>query len=1634
MKKFILSVFLALSLLVTNVGSTVYVKAAPQETAYELAQYKLAITSRLSTLETNLNTTGNNQISMLFKMRSLSEYMMYYKHAYNQANTLGFSSTELAYYEDRIVQYIEIFNDQYGETTELFVGLKIDVNPLANSVQTESFTHRCSDIMRNDFLDYYDLLLNDIQVDLPSSEDEKALYLRNNGASLEALYKCIIIYQDVPNALTNITPLEEGATSRVAFTIDYPGVSPSTNEEVTTLVTTYEELLQYGKKIAQQTDNVSLEINPEDDPVVMFTNIEIDPNGDYIFPDGDVTLSQSYLAMLSASSTYTPFTSYVGSSEFINALIALAPDDKQASDLAKAYNVVKDYRKPLYKRTVTDDGNVTGVAELITLEDFLEDIQEGSAGALVTVQGDFHYNNEIQTWIYSQNELTYDYKIGDTIKEESAPQSDTSEAPADNSTTEGTPEASGYNIFDTVYPVADTNIPLNLDTTSTMVESLTNTIFVGDHRTGDLYDAFLSKGVTAEELNERNVHFVYNDDATYDGWFAGDCINEVNNLLTSDISYTIVISIGVNEPKSHVVYHTKINSLAKNDWKDYKVVFQSVGVVEDEYTIGEATYTNGDILNFNNEMRSNLSSEIEYVDITEDMINANGNINRSYTIDGLSYSHSTSLKICKNMLATLYPGSVPTEAPTKPTTEEQTTAESNPADASTETTESTEQDTELVADDLDSAIYAYDAITDEAYLTQPVLFYGTKYKRAIDNTTTALLQNIIKSTVNLDSIENKGSRYLYVNMFGDIVTDDNLVILPGVANPLIYNSQTAYNPYTVAFMNSYPNIANRGLYFQVTSDNAIGKYVLMAQNTEEDISSAQLSWALITSNSDVAGTNLYPASFMNDTFFVNGVEERTILSGQRCIFGAYSAWEKSNLSNYNVVMQSNTLVVNDILLFPYSVNEDINYEVAGAIARNTYDYIAYDRLQGVYSNTLTLNNNYLIHNYVISGAFGNKNPKGYSDAKALEYEQLPSMKFEQFTKQTISLSGKLINQLSGVDGVLGMDSSYEDPILGKFLRFAKENFIFLAIIILLILVISFIKYHRDLFEIIVLCALSMGAFALFVFVIPVYMPACFNFLVDYTSEETAFKVLGMNTDRASIDETYLLQVDEDGNYKYNSASLTLYKVGTKDLDSFYSASKTTMENVTCGNVDIINQEAGIFIEGDSIKVNTDILFDNLPITGSYTTANGSYCWQIKATKTVSNNVDYYVPYYYFVDNYINKLNLLAQIYELPRTTTVYATGESKDNYLVYAYTHSPVFVTPGEYGVVLQEDAKTTMVDYESYVEEAKELEMQLNAGFGNNADWLGVADVFINLSEEDKGTLWAQTMQQNGYYDENWNPDVEMINTLILYINNQTRNFVYSIDESIGNLSDETMIKLISLRATIAFTQEVSQFGTWLYPFSLDYAEITLGDILNATFASDYQKYVAMDMNIAEYIGYEHGWFVLILFDLLVILMFILTHIMNIMIPVLYLLFLGIIFVRFISLGDIKIPLRGYTKVSLSLFILYTIYNLTFYLLAKVNGVAWSIFVAIGISAIILYLVGSTLLAVFTNLMDFGDREFSARINAVSDKLKLTEVINKIKVSTVYLRHGGKRNQYNPSNNSRKSKYGFDSSVNSVYNDRRLN
>lgn len=1000
----------------------------------------------------------------------------------------------------------------------------------------------------------------------------------------------------------------------------------------------------------------------------------------------------------------------------------------------------------------------------------------------------------------------------------------------------------------------------------------------------------------------------------------------------------------------------------------------------------------------------------------------------------------------------------PTASPEKDKkTEEEETEENR---AGTAVGSDSKKDNEETIDD--TAVFAYSEITDETKLTDVQYFYGCDYQRDVDNMTFAIMNNILKSSSNLQYISDKSTRYLYINTFGDIVTDDNLVIFPGIANPLIYRSEIAYNPYTSAFLNFYPSAYRASSKFKLTNKNSIGKY-LIAKQTSSKSSEILALYSLKTQSIDSVKST---APLINKDiyldFTVDGTQMHRPFKYRRLIFGADSSWNENNaMYLYTPLVYDAVAQIGGVNVFPYVVHEDVNYNIAKAIASNMYWYLTTDAGTNKKTDVHKLNDNYIIHNFIVSGVNGTNNPKGYAANVLEQYEKYVENSQNRFLSKILDLSETLISSLSSVQGVIGFRESLQSPILGRVLSVCKQNIVFFFLIIAIMLLIAFNRMKIDRFQLVVKFIICMLVSYFSITVIPAYLPMLFNIVINNVSEDLSYKILATQIEKDSIGEKDAV-LDKDGSVRMNTDSITVYRAGTLNYQEFINNVNVDEDELIAGSVVVMNQEAGLFAEGDSLKINTHSLYDTLKIVkdmskktdsensdivASTTDSGADDVYKLKAYKTVSNNLDYYAPFYQIVDSFIGQMNKLQEIMNIPRSIIVYSNGTIKDNFLVYSYVNSSVFLTPGSY----REDynlEELPLDEQEDFSKETDAIAAKLEKTFGDEsraADFLGLSSWLLEPTEEMQKTLWYKSMVENGYYDKTTGkPHKRRINNLITKVNNVTKDFVFDMDSLVGQVSDETMIELISTRAMVALCQEISEFGHWVYPFSLNYGDFSLKEVADAVFISNYDKFVTMNLNVVDYVGYTDGWFNLIGLDILIVILFILAWVIQTLVPLLYLLLCITLIMKLMAQGEGKVSVKGFAKCSLIIVVCHTLIVAGLALSEKSNGSVISIYLMLGACILVAYILTIVVTSVVSDWANVGNNAISVKMQKAFNMGNLLNRIKNIRVNNIkagsfsrdrrYGRNGWQgRNDYGGYNGygnygSRYDMYRYDASVDDFY------
>lgn len=306
-----------------------------------------------------------------------------------------------------------------------------------------------------------------------------------------------------------------------------------------------------------------------------------------------------------------------------------------------------------------------------------------------------------------------------------------------------------------------------------------------------------------------------------------------------------------------------------------------------------------------------------------------------------------------------------------------------------------------------------------------------------------------------------------------------------------------------------------------------------------------------------------------------------------------------------------------------------------------------------------------------------------------------------------------------------------------------------------------------------------------------------------------------------------------------------------------------------------------------------------------------------------------------------------------------------------------------------------------------KTVEEELTKEFGSGTDYLGIGDLVYNLGDSEKKTLWAQTLRKNGYYTADWEPVKDKLNSLVVYVNYQTKKFIYDMSDEVGSMSDDTMIKLISLRALVAFTQQASEYGNWLYPYCINYDEYNLGDIAKCIYTSDYNKYVNLDMDIVNYVGNDLGWFFLVIFDIDVVLMYLVVFILKLLVSVLYVALATLLVVKLFTQNDLKAPITGYLKCNVIVFALFTILSLCLVGVSKLNGSPLALLLTLLVLALVTYVLAVLLSSLVKGFATLGNETINAKITGLAKHLPFVRGMQQnMQVNTTNVNYG-QRNSY---------------------------
>lgn len=896
-------------------------------------------------------------------------------------------------------------------------------------------------------------------------------------------------------------------------------------------------------------------------------------------------------------------------------------------------------------------------------------------------------------------------------------------------------------------------------------------------------------------------------------------------------------------------------------------------------------------------------------------------------------------------------------------------------------------------------------ITNSDVLTEPVFKYGKTGTKEV--TGKVLMYNIIQDCKDNDILEDRKDDFLYINAFGDIVLNDNTVIVPAASNPFYLpdKDDVVYNPNTAAWMNFYPQLKASAGVVTVTDRDAT-KYAGFYNNSVLRTSSSNAKDALLEYNNATVG----PIESSNEktTFYVldnDGDDTADIKNtqiadkGLPMDLGMYNSGA-DKVSTLTLSVNNSTLA-DDILhglgSF-YWITQDrertigfgdyVNmFPVQGQSSESEYSKCGFIGKSFYSSLTINSSGEYVYANErwdieAMTDFFkeimkGMDTTAGYEKNIKEAYDDETDIGF--VTKTLKTLAEKVLQTMGQTKGVVGIRNAYQDNIFGTFLNFCKK---YIGIVFVLITLYYLTRLARKITTLpyaVACIALGFGITYLSVFVIPVYGPIVLNGAVEGFTDNISYKSLIMRQERYI--NPYSTIEGGDSNNTLSESSINLYRLDDDYLENVCAQYGVNKDEILSGNSVVLDNDSGLFIQGDTIKMNLDKLFRGLTIKGEFVNTSSGYVYKTQSYKKVSTVMDYYTPYYLVVDNFIEQLNKMSDLFSMVPSQLSYGNSIYKDSFLVSSYLRSDLVLN----GDNLTELQQTFEGDEGVYLyERVKDLYGE------NNIDFLGLSGIFSEQAvstnlQAYSNTLWFQTMQRLGYYDDDgYIQDEEKIAEMIEYVNRQVKIFLLDNIGQMAYISDENLIKVTSLYAVCCMNNWVSDFGDVLYPQSLNYEELKLEDVLLPVLTKDYKRYQTINQNIVDYINADFGFPGLIFFIADCIFSFLVTNIMQYSVPVLYILLLVVILSRLAlrRSEEMKVVFHGYMKIFGCIYACYLIFCVATSLSYKFNDSVWCLMFLFMVYALILSCMSTVLWCLATNVLDFGNTKVSAVISKIATRL----------------------------------------------------
>lgn len=827
-------------------------------------------------------------------------------------------------------------------------------------------------------------------------------------------------------------------------------------------------------------------------------------------------------------------------------------------------------------------------------------------------------------------------------------------------------------------------------------------------------------------------------------------------------------------------------------------------------------------------------------------------------------------------------------------------------------------------------------------------------------------------------------------------TDEDTVV-EGTIGDVEYPAGVNYYPYNVAFSNHYPRlrIGVEGAAVTATSKADIGKMVLSQTDSIAVVSTIED----IKDNGSVVAprNNEIKAMPIQGMCFAPGQDETSVVGMYTMGFSTASgeaAWHIWNGKDTMFVAPAFKLASTGQPFFPLLLdNEDVldSYiEISRAVALACMRYMTSGVDSTTRSDAGTANIELWVEDMVGQAMLGNSYSEQIIKNFKIDYESIVNDQHNRFVIFIRDIVKNALDTFGHIDGVLAMKDGYTNKFFNIIVGFVQEFYIILLVIVLLVVAIKFLRGRYNMVYICFIGLFAVASFQVYAVWMPTAVPAVYNMFVNDIVEDIVWSSITVKAEHYSYTYGNSSRVDAmTGAPRPYTATISLYKLTNGEIETVASRLNEDVSDIQEGKIIYLDRTAGIFLQGDTIKMSVDSLFVNNTLRGLYETQWASINANVEEIKPIDVTIDgnpyivkltepyvsleaYYTPFCQFERAFVVNLNNFTNIFRIQRNSNNYGDNLSKDAFLFNAFTNSGIFLDPNS------DTTDTTLmqnVNVEDitapYMADVVDVVMKCHLYLDPFEDWLNLRSVFVNPSDAMKESLWGKMMLRRGYYNSDWSMNEEQeeaIASLVKYINEHTKQFVIRNQNQLNFCSDENAIKLTTLYATTCFTHRVSEFGYWLYPNYVNADDIELVDALYGSMTTIRDQNTAMSDDVVNVVANRLGLLGLLMLLLIVVLSVVFIFVMTYLIPILYVLLGAIILFKLGGDDGSFGPVKGYIKVTAVTVVLYCCYSVGLRCV-KWYGYQWYGYLLCAIvSALCVYFLSVILFSIIVNPLEMGN------------------------------------------------------------------